>query len=94
VRTEGSRPDVVDLQRASEVVLVLVPSLFTQSAGAACRCASLDGTVVVSDGEQRVADHPPRWASEGWGTVPVHHRGLWGAQLSTGTRCVKAIAPR
>jgi hypothetical protein len=40
---------------------------------------SLDGVVTVSDADQRVAQHRLRPASEGWVTVPEHHRALWEA---------------
>jgi hypothetical protein len=40
---------------------------------------ALDGTVAVYDGEQKVAHHRLRPASEGWVTIPEHHRAIWEA---------------
>jgi len=37
----------------------------------------LDGRLSVMSGERTIADHRLRKASEGWVTVPDHHRTLW-----------------
>jgi transposase len=46
----------------------------------------LDGQLRVFDGEQLVASHRLRAASEGWVTVPAHHAALWQATLGVQRR--------
>lgn len=40
---------------------------------------SLDGVLSITDGDRVVAQHTLRPATEGWVTVPEHHRALWEA---------------
>ena len=40
---------------------------------------SLDGALSIADGDRVVAQHTLRPATEGWVTVPEHHRALWEA---------------
>jgi len=41
----------------------------------------LEGELLVYCGDQKVAHHRLRPVSEGWVTVPCHHRGLWDQTL-------------
>ena len=38
---------------------------------------SLEGLLTVYEGETMVAEHRLKDRSEGWGTTPEHHEGLW-----------------
>jgi hypothetical protein len=40
---------------------------------------SLDGVLSVYDADRLVTQHTLRPATEGWVTVPEHHRALWEA---------------
>jgi hypothetical protein len=42
---------------------------------------SLDGVLVIFEGDRRVAEHRLRQTGEGWGTIPDHHVSLWNETL-------------
>jgi len=51
---------------------------------------SLDGSLRVYAGSERVAQHALRSATEGWVSVPSHHRQLWQSVLKVESRSLQA----